>query len=141
MWGGHIMPTCREEKTEVEQCAHGHIAEKIQSQELECLHAKLLLSYWTLCNPMDCSPPGFSVYGVLQARILEWIAMPSSRDLSDSGIKPRPRMSPELAGRFFTTSAIWEAPRGRVAHSNSQHTAVSPCLACTFSSRANSFTE
>ena len=33
----------------------------------------------TLCNPMDCSPPGSSVHGVLQARILEWIAMPFSR--------------------------------------------------------------
>ena len=33
----------------------------------------------TLCKPMDCSPPGSSVHGVLQARILEWVAMPSSR--------------------------------------------------------------
>ena len=33
----------------------------------------------TLCNPMDYSPPGFSVHGVLQARILEWVAMPFSR--------------------------------------------------------------
>ena len=31
-----------------------------------------------LCDPMDCSPPGFSVHGILQARILEWVAMPSS---------------------------------------------------------------
>ena len=96
----------------------------------------VLQSCPTLCHPMDCSPPGSSVYGILQARILEWIAMPSSRDLPDPGIKPR---SPELAGRLFTTSIIWEAPRGRVTHSNSQHTAVSPCLACTFSSRANSY--
>ena len=33
----------------------------------------------TLCNPVDCSPPGSSVHGILQARILEWVAMPSSR--------------------------------------------------------------
>ena len=33
----------------------------------------------TLCNPMDCSPPGSSVHGILQARILEWGAMPYSR--------------------------------------------------------------
>ena len=65
MRGGHIMPTCREEKTQVEQCAQGHIAEKMQSQELECLHAKWLQSCLTLCNPMDCSPPGSSVYGIL----------------------------------------------------------------------------
>ena len=36
----------------------------------------------TLCNPIDCSPPGSSVHGILQARILEWIAMPSSRGSS-----------------------------------------------------------
>ena len=32
----------------------------------------------TLCDPVDCSPPGFSVHGILQARILEWVAMPFS---------------------------------------------------------------
>ena len=36
----------------------------------------------TLCNPMDCSLPGSSVYGILQVRILEWIVMPSSRGSS-----------------------------------------------------------
>ena len=33
----------------------------------------------TLCNPMDCSPPGSSVHGIVQARILEWVAISSSR--------------------------------------------------------------
>ena len=42
-----------------------------------CAHS--LQSYLTLCDPMDCSPPGSSVLGILQARILEWGAMPSSR--------------------------------------------------------------
>ena len=41
-----------------------------------CVHAKLLQSCLTLCNPMDCSPPGSSVHGILQARILEWVAQP-----------------------------------------------------------------
>ena len=36
----------------------------------------------TLCDPMDCSPPGFSVLGILQAKIQEWVAMPSSRESS-----------------------------------------------------------
>ena len=36
----------------------------------------------TLCDPMDCSPPGSSVHGILQARILAWVAMPSSRGSS-----------------------------------------------------------
>ena len=44
-----------------------------------CVHAKSLQSSLTLCDPVDCSPPGCSVHGVLQARILEWAAMPSSR--------------------------------------------------------------
>ena len=39
------------------------------------MHAKLLQSCLTLCDPMDRSPPGSSVYGILQARILEWVAI------------------------------------------------------------------
>ena len=37
---------------------------------------------------MDCSPPGSSVHGILQARILEWVAVPFSRDLPNPGIEP-----------------------------------------------------
>ena len=44
--------------------------------------APLLQSCPTLCNPIYCSPPGSSVHGILQARILEWVAMPSSRESS-----------------------------------------------------------
>ena len=43
----------------------------------------------TLCDPMGCSPPGSSVHGIFQARILEWVAISSSGDLSNPGIKPR----------------------------------------------------
>jgi len=42
----------------------------------------------TLCNPMDYSPPGSSVRGILQVRILEWVAIPFSRRSSQLGIKP-----------------------------------------------------
>ena len=52
------------------------------------MHAKLLQSCPTLCNSMDCSPPGSSVHGILQARILEWVSMPSSRGSS----QPRDRI-------------------------------------------------
>ena len=41
--------------------------------------AKLLQSCLTPCDPMDCSPPGSSVHGILLLRILEWVAMASSR--------------------------------------------------------------
>jgi len=47
-----------------------------------CDGAKSLQSCSTLYDPMDCSPPGSSVHGILQARILEWVAMPSSRFLN-----------------------------------------------------------
>ena len=67
------------------------------------MHAKLLQSYPILCNPMDLSPSGSSVHGILQARILEWVAMPSS------GIKPMMLQSPALARGFFTTNTTWEA--------------------------------
>ena len=75
------------------------------------VHAKSLQSCLTLYNPMlDYSPLGSSVPGILQARILEWIAMPSSGNLSDPGIEPTSLASPALADRFFTTSTTWEAP-------------------------------
>ena len=57
-------------------------------------------SYLTLCDPMDCSPPCSSVPGILQARILEWVVIPFSRD--------RTQVS-HIAGRYFTLWATWEA--------------------------------
>ena len=53
----------------------------------------------THCDPMDCSPPGFSVHGILQARILQWVAMPFSR--GSSGPRAQTQVSC-TAGRFFT---------------------------------------
>ena len=47
----------------------------------------------TLCDPVDYSPPGSSVHGILQARILEWVDISSSGDLPNPGIESR---SPEL---------------------------------------------
>ena len=57
-------------------------------------------SYPTLGNLMDCSPPSSSVHGILQARMLEWVAISSSRDLPDPEIEP---MSPALVDGFFTS--------------------------------------
>ena len=50
----------------------------------------MLVAQWclTLCNPMKCSLPGSSVHGILQARILEWVAISSPGDLPDAGIEP-----------------------------------------------------
>ena len=44
----------------------------------------------TLCDPMDCSPPGSSVHGTLQARIVEGLLFPSPGDLPNPGIEPGP---------------------------------------------------
>ena len=59
----------------------------------------------TLCNPMDCSPPGSSVPRILQAGILSEMPCPPPGDISDSGIEPETFTSPALASRFFTPSA------------------------------------
>ena len=56
-----------------------------------CMHAHSCL---TLCDPMNCSPPGSSLHEILQARILEWVAMPSSRGSSQPRIKPMSPASP-----------------------------------------------
>ena len=63
----------------------------------------------TLCNPMDCSPPGFSVHGILQARILEWVALPSSGGSSKPRDPTHVSSVSALAGGLFTTRATWEA--------------------------------
>ena len=54
------------------------------------VQTKVLVPQWypTLCDPRDCSPPGASVPGILQARILEWVVTPSPGSLPDPGIKP-----------------------------------------------------
>ena len=67
-----------------------------------CLVVSVLSDSWC---PMDCSPPGSSVHGILQARVLEWVAVPSSRGSS----RPRDRTPVScLEGRLFTD---W-TPRG-----------------------------
>ena len=74
-----------------------------------CFHAKLLQLCPTLCDPRDCGPPGTSVHGILKARIPEWVALPPPGDLPNPRIESMSLKSPALAGRFFTTSTIWEA--------------------------------
>ena len=70
-----------------------------------CVCVKLFQACPTLCCPMDCSLPGSSVHGILQARILEWVAIPSSR----GSFPPRDRTHISCdfcsAGRFFNHQA------------------------------------
>ena len=69
----------------------------------ECVVCLTAQSCPALCNPVDCSPPGSSVHGILQARILDWVVIASSGDLPDPGIEP---LSLALAGGFFTTEPL-----------------------------------
>ena len=79
------------------------------------VRAKSLQSCLTLRDPMSCGLPGSSVQGILQARILKWVAMWNGLPclppgaLPDQGIKLASLLFPALAGGFFTTSATWEA--------------------------------
>ena len=73
-----------------------------------CMGAKSLQSCPTLCDPMNCNLPGSSVHGILQARTLEWVAMPFLRRSSKPGSKALSQASLALATRFVTT-----APTGK----------------------------
>ena len=64
-----------------------------------------LQSRLTLCDPMDCSPPGFSVQGIFQARVPSGLTFSPPGDLPGPGVEPT---SLALAEGFFTTSAAWE---------------------------------
>ena len=89
-----------------------------------CLVAQ---SYLTLCNPMDCSPPGSSVHGILHARKLELVAISSFRGSS----QPRDwSQVSHIAGRFFTIWATREAHIYPHFHCSVQfsHSIVSSCL-------------
>ena len=68
-----------------------------------CLVAKLCL---TLCDPMDCSPPGSSVRVIFQARILEWVTIFFSRASSNPEIELMSPMSPALASGVFAAKSL-----------------------------------
>ena len=76
---------------------------------MKLLVAQLCL---TLCYPMDCSLPGSSVRGILQARLLEWAAISSPADLPDPRIEPRfpalqaDPLPSEPAGKPMTISQL-----------------------------------
>jgi len=63
----------------------------------------------TLGEPMDCHPPGASVRGIFQARILEWVAMPSSRGSSQPGDRTHVSCISFTAGGFFTHCTMWDS--------------------------------
>ena len=90
----------------------------------------------TLCDPVDCSPPGSSIHGILQARILEWVAISFSRGSS----WPRDQTwVSHIAGRCFNLWATMEwhgvaakEDRRRDATDNEKHVSQNMFLSCYF---------
>ena len=83
----------------------GTVLEALYVHE-EKVKVKLLSRVW-LCNPLDCSQPGSSTYGIFQARILEWVAISFSR--GSSQCRDRTQVSC-IAGRCFNLWTTREAP-------------------------------
>jgi len=77
---------------------------------LDLIHSFCAQPCPTLCDPMDCSPPGSSVHGILQARTLEWVAISSSRGSSQPREQTQVSCVSCIAGGFFTA----EPPRKRL---------------------------
>ena len=79
----------------------------MENTYLSSLKVKLLVtqSCPTLWGPMDCSPPGSSVHGILQPRILEWVAISFSEDLQNPGIEPK---SPALQANSLPSEPPWK---------------------------------
>ena len=74
--------------------------------KMACVHAQSLHLCLTLCDPMDCSPPVSSVHGIFQARILEWVAISSSRISSQPRDTTHVSCISCIAGRFFTAEPL-----------------------------------
>ena len=91
--------------------AHSKVGCKMASPVTQCVHTQLLHSCLTLCDCMDCSPPGSSVHGILQARILEWVAISAS---SRGIFRPRAQTHVSciswIIGRFLTTEPPGKPP-------------------------------
>ena len=89
------------------------------------------LSRVRLCDPMDCSLPGSSVHGILQARILEWVAMPSFRGSSPARVEPRsPTLQADFTCRFLTSDSLPSEPPGQPTFYSSLSVQLGELLNC-----------
>ena len=86
---------------------------------------KSLQAQTFLCNPMDCSPPGCSVRGILQARIPEWVAISSSR-----GLFPTQGSNLQLYSLLLLTTNPWEARAEYYSALKREGTGDAVCAAC-----------
>ena len=73
--------------------------------------AKLLQSCPTLCDPRDSSPPGSSVHGIFQARVLEWVAIAFSNIYPRQSVITKDTCTPIFISALFTIARTWKQPR------------------------------
>ena len=103
LWTFRLFPLC----SSYEPSHYNHSCPCLLGQTCKryiyvCVCAQLLQSCPTLCEPVNCSPLDSFVHGILQARILEWAAMPSSRGSPWPGAQTLDSCVSCIAGRFFT---------------------------------------
>ena len=98
-----VLPNCMPASGVLSVCARTPVF--TQERVCKCICACVLCAQLcpALWNPMDCSPPGSSVHGILQGRILEWDAISFSGGLPSPRIEPPSLAFPETAGGFFAT--------------------------------------
>ena len=84
----------------------------------------------TLCNTMDCSPPGSPVHGILQARILEWVAILFSRGSFWPSKQTQVSCITHLLSLWDLVSSTSAHPTTQAGNRQSPFTLLSPCLPC-----------
>ena len=101
-----------------------------RARSVWCVSAQLCP---TLCDPMNCSPPDSSVHGILQARILEWIATLFSRGSSQPRDQPLSPVSSIFGRQILYHCATWEAPRDLMQSNKYLKKNKHPSISCLFS--------
>ena len=102
LWGGHVP------RKRLVYCTRWHPSPVTERRCKPARTQSLTMESVRFCEPVDCSLPGSSVHGILQARTLEWIAMPSSRGSSLLRHETQVFCVSGTAGRLFTVGAIGE---------------------------------
>ena len=118
----------------VQLCEQDNLSQSILYTRV-CVLAKLFQLCPTLCNPVDCSPPGSSIRGILWARIQSGLPGPSPKDLVNLGIEPKYPAAPALQVDSLPLSH-WRSPLNTMRpvkqvhchHTWLKHTEVTPCM-------------
>ena len=97
----------------------------------DCVGTDLLQSWLTLCDPVDCSLQGSSVHRTLQARILEWVAVSSSRGRSWPRDRPLISCISCIPVRLFILWPTWEGPILRLFQSKFKSLTHFTCKQCS----------